>query len=244
LDELAWLSDEWSVRLEPLVPRSHRVLHIDDRCTLSRMTLIDRNTRCDNAFPQAYELTKTPDKRWKRYGATRFFARIRSGLSTLGLDHQMIMLEEGCFRLWSAASCLPIRRVRDACSGKPERACIPVNTQLRIETAVRSGSARWQARAAVVHAQRLCQMIGVLQNGLWPRIALLTEQGTGWREKRSSPAPRRRNRIRIVFARLTSSWRSQPAKAHDRPSSFTICHIAPVVLQREARPPSAILVLA
>ncbi|MDL2171840.1 MULTISPECIES: hypothetical protein [Asaia] len=114
MDELAWLTDEWSVRLEPLVPRSHRVLHINDRYTLSRMTLIDRNTRCDNAFPQAYGPTKAPDKRWKRYGATRFFARIRSGLSTLGLDHQMIMLEEGCFKLWSAASCLPIRRVRDA----------------------------------------------------------------------------------------------------------------------------------
>ncbi|MDR6181428.1 hypothetical protein QE368_000270 [Asaia bogorensis NBRC 16594] len=128
MDELAWLTDEWNVRLEPLVPRSHRGLHIDDRCTLSRITFIDRNTRCQSAFPQAYGPTKAVDKRWKRCGATRFFARIRSGLSTLGLDHQMIMLDTGCFKLWSAASSLRIRRVRGACSGKPEGACIPVNT--------------------------------------------------------------------------------------------------------------------
>jgi len=110
MSNLYWLNEDQMARLRPFFPKSHGKPRVDDRRFLSGIIFINRNGLrwCD--APKEYDPAKTLYNRWKRWGDTGVFARMRDGLASEAATPKTVMIDATYLKAHRTASSLGLKK--------------------------------------------------------------------------------------------------------------------------------------
>lgn len=115
-----WLSEEQLGRISPFFPISHGVPRVDDRSVVSGIIHVIRNGLrwCD--APEVYGPHKTLYNRFIRWSRMGVFDRIFTGLSTVGLAPDRLMIDATHLKAHRTACSLLKGGVFPGLSGAPK----------------------------------------------------------------------------------------------------------------------------